>query len=244
VSVLAMGTAPGSGGVLLAHPLLDPLGAVKGAVVLNVAGSAVSEILDPMRHGDQMTPFLIDGDGVIVHHPSPDRLHRSLAPLSAAQQAAVAAERRYGRDRIASLDETELARAMVGARRSGHVAYRSTVSGTEEIAGYAPVHGQAWVIGLAEPRAAFEAPLHALYQRLYGILAVVGLLVAGLGLAMARSLVRPIRALTDGAKALEGGDFERAKVAVRSGDEVGQLARTFNVMVEVLQQRERDLRDK
>ncbi|MFO1330467.1 MAG: HAMP domain-containing protein [Rubrivivax sp.] len=244
VSTPSLGAAPGPYGLLLAEPLRDRQGAAKGAVVLSIAASAVTGILDAMRHGAQLTPFLIDGEGVIVHHPSPDRLHRSLGALTAAQQASMAADRRYGRDRIDSLGEAELARAMVGARQSGHLAYRSTASGADEIAGYAPVRGQTWVVGLAEPRAAFEAPLQDLYERLYGTLLLVGLLVAGLGLAMARSLVRPIRALTDGARALEGGDFERAKVAVRSGDEVGQLARTFNVMVEVLQQRERDRRSR
>jgi serine/threonine protein kinase/HAMP domain-containing protein len=240
VSSLSTGQPPSTAGLMLVEPLRDRQGTVKGAVVLDVVASAITEVLDAMRQGAQLTPFLIDGDGVIVHHPDPDRLHRSLAPLSAAQQDAVAAERRFGRDRIHSLGEADLARAMVGARQSGHVAYRSSASGVDEIAGFAPVQGQAWVVGLAEPRAVFEAPLQALYQRLYGTLLLVGLLVAGLGLVMARSLVRPIRALTDGARALEGGDFDGAKVSVRAGDEVGQLARTFNVMVEVLQQRERD----
>lgn len=69
---------------------------------------------------------------------------------------------------------------------------------------------------------------------------LLGLLFVGLGLKLARGLVRPLRALTDGVDALRAGRFDDAQVAVRSRDELGQLARTFNVMVDVLRQRERE----
>ena len=52
--------------------------------------------------------------------------------------------------------------------------------------------------------------------------------------------VRPIEKLTLGVHALKSGDYDRAHIAVRSGDEIGQLARTFNVMIDVLRQRERE----
>ena len=40
--------------------------------------------------------------------------------------------------------------------------------------------------------------------------------------------------------ALKSGDYDKANIAVRANDEVGQLARTFNVMIDVLRQRERE----
>jgi nitrogen fixation/metabolism regulation signal transduction histidine kinase len=52
--------------------------------------------------------------------------------------------------------------------------------------------------------------------------------------------VTPVRALTAAADALKRGDYEAASVSVRSRDEIGQLARTFNVMIDVLRQRERE----
>jgi nitrogen fixation/metabolism regulation signal transduction histidine kinase len=71
-------------------------------------------------------------------------------------------------------------------------------------------------------------------------LAVVGLLFTAVALRFARGIVRPVQQLTSGANALKAGQFEQAYVDVKSRDELGQLARTFNVMVDVLRQRERE----
>ena len=53
-------------------------------------------------------------------------------------------------------------------------------------------------------------------------------------LRFARTIVRPVQQLTAGADALKSGRFEQAYVEAKGRDELGQLARTFNVMVDVL----------
>lgn len=134
----------------------------------------------------------------------------------------------------------ELARAMVGAKEQGHITYKSTISSTEEIAGFSPVVGHDWVVGVAEPRSAFEAPLNKLFTQLLWSVLLIGLLFTGLALMFARSIVRPIKALTGAADALKRGDYAGASLQVRNRDEIGQLARTFNVLIDVLRQRERE----
>jgi class 3 adenylate cyclase len=71
---------------------------------------------------------------------------------------------------------------------------------------------------------------------------VQGALVAALGtlalgLAVARLLTRPISALTRGVARVAAGDLSQA-LPVRSRDEVGQLTRAFNGMIEGLRQRD------
>jgi methyl-accepting chemotaxis protein len=161
-------------------------------------------------------------------------------PLPAERMAVIKADQRFRRDRVESLQQPVLAQAMVGARAAGNVSYHSNVSHVDEIAGFAPVPGNNWVVGVSEARSTFEQPLNRLYTHLLWSVLLIGLLFAGLAARFARSIVRPIQALTAGANALKAGDFERAQVEVRSRDEVGQLARTFNVMVDVLRQRERE----
>jgi len=69
---------------------------------------------------------------------------------------------------------------------------------------------------------------------------IVGGIFVLLALLFARSIVKPIERLTSAAHALKSGDYDKANIAVRSNDEIGQLARTFNVMIDVLRQRERE----
>jgi len=58
-----------------------------------------------------------------------------------------------------------------------------------------------------------------------------------LGFLFARRLTRPIRALTIGVTRVAGGDLSLS-LPVRSGDEVGQLTRAFNQMLDGLRQRD------
>src|SRR5690606_27012355 len=109
---------------------------------------------------------------------------------------------RFQRDQVADLGMPDLARALVGANQQGHITYRSSVSRGEEIAGYAPVSGHDWVVGVTESREQFEAPLRQLFSQLLWSVGLAGLLFVGLALLFARTIVRPVKALTRAADAL------------------------------------------
>jgi signal transduction histidine kinase len=61
-----------------------------------------------------------------------------------------------------------------------------------------------------------------------GALGAVGLSLI-LGAVLARALSRPIRDLTTATRGVANGDFEQ-KVPIRSDDELGELAQSFNLM--------------
>jgi serine/threonine protein kinase/HAMP domain-containing protein len=228
--------------LVVAEPVAAADGSVPGVLVLHLRGSSVVAILDEVRHDSALTPFLVDRDGVLLHHLHEDLVFQSLEPLPAARQAALRAERRFGRDSITSIGETTLAAAMRNAQTTGSVSYVSALDQQPQIAGYAPVTAHEWVVGVSQSRSAFEAPMALLYEHLLWSVGLVGLLFAGLALRFARGIVQPIRSLTRAADALKAGDFDSAGVEVRRRDEIGQLARTFSVMIDVLRQRERERR--
>jgi len=67
-------------------------------------------------------------------------------------------------------------------------------------------------------------------NRGFWLAGIVGMLVAlGFGLLLARSLTRPVRDLTTATRSMAQGQLEQ-QVPVRSGDELGELARAFNQM--------------
>jgi class 3 adenylate cyclase len=76
-----------------------------------------------------------------------------------------------------------------------------------------------------------------------GLDVVVALLVAftlsfELTLLLSRSVLSPVRELVDATARVKKGDMS-ARAAVSSGDEIGQLARSFNEMLTGLEERER-----
>lgn len=75
-------------------------------------------------------------------------------------------------------------------------------------------------------------------------LVMLVILLAGMGLTTALTLwmTRPIRRISRTAKQLSQGHYEK-RAAVRSDDELGQLARDFNAMAEALEQKILELED-
>jgi class 3 adenylate cyclase len=76
-----------------------------------------------------------------------------------------------------------------------------------------------------------------------GLDVIVAVLVAftvsfELTLLLTRSVLAPVSELAEATQRVKGGDFS-ARVPVASGDEIGQLARSFNEMLTGLQERER-----
>ena len=237
---IVVGAVAGAAGFFYSRPVFSADNRVLGAVVMRIKAEPVAQILAGARVGDDRVPFLVDGDGVVVWHPDEKQVFRSLAPLSEEAQARIAADQRFRRARIESLNQQRLATAMVNARKPGNATYYSIISQREEIAGFAPVPGHDWVVGVSESRDYFAAPLGRLFQNVLVSMAIVGGVFVVLALLFARSIVRPLQDLTAAAHRLKAGDYDGANVKVRSGDEVGQLSRTFNVMIDVLRQRERE----
>lgn len=240
ITGIVVGSVAGAAGMFYSQPVLDAQQQVIGAVVVRIRASSFEALLDEAGQGNARTPFVVDGDGVVILHPDPKALYASLTALKPERLQAIRADQRFRRDRLTDLQMPELAHAMVGAQALGHVTYPSSWTHNEQIAGYAPVRGHDWVVGITEAREQFEQPLRRLYLQLLISAALIGLLFVGLALRFSRSIVRPIQALTRSADALKQGDYAAASVDVKSGDEIGQLARTFNVMIDVLRQRERE----
>jgi serine/threonine protein kinase/HAMP domain-containing protein len=237
---IIVGAVAGAAGVFYSRPVQGADGSVIGAVVMRIKADPIGRILSNTKLGNDRIPFLIDEDGVVVWHPDEKVMFRSLMPLSKEAMDEIVADQRFRRAKIDSLDQPMLAKAMIGAKQPGNVAYFSNAAQREEIAGFAPVPGTSWIVGVSESRDYFAAPLDRLFQNTLVSVALAGAIFLLLAMIFARSIVTPIQRLTTAAHALKGGDYDRANIAVRSNDEIGQLARTFNVMIDVLRQRERE----
>jgi len=239
VSGIIVGSTAGLAGVYHAEPVRDAKGVLIGVIVVRVKASVIGSILDEVRRSG-LTPLLINGDGILIYHPDPNQLYQSLMPLPEQTLQAIAADQRFRRSSIPNLNMPELASQVVGAKQTGHLSYVSRLSGQLETAGYAPVAGHDWVVLVSKTHASFEEPLNHIFQNVLYSVVLVGLIFTLLAILAARSIVRPVERLTLAANALKEGDYDNATVTVTANDEIGHLARTFNVMIDVLRQRERE----
>lgn len=237
---VVVGATEGLPGVYYSNAVRDAGGAVIGVLALRIRGSKFADILNDVTKDSNRHPVLIDGDGVLIYYPDKAYLYSSLMPLSAEKTNEIRADQRFRKSSIASLNMPELAKAMIGAQSSGSISFHSPLSGTDEVAGYAPVRAHNWVVGISESRSEFEEPMRQLFMDVLYSVIVVGALFIVLALLFARSIVRPIERLTQAAHALKRGDYEQANIKVTADDEIGRLARTFNVMIDVLRQRDRE----
>lgn len=239
-STLIAGNTIGATHIDIAEPVRADAGGIVGVIVLRLSGDPVVRALEqaqaggPAGAGRQLTPFLVDADGVLIHHAHADLRHRSLLPLSPEKQAAIRADQRFRRDEVPSVGEAPLAAALMGAQGSGTLQYASAVSGLDTVAGYAPVRGHDWVVAVTEDRRAITAPLRALSAWLAGgVLLGLGLAAAA-GWWLSRGFVRPLKQLTRALADLKAGDIDDTRLRFRRGDEFGQMARSINALAEEL----------
>ncbi|MCB9537637.1 MAG: ATP-binding protein [Myxococcales bacterium] len=96
----------------------------------------------------------------------------------------------------------------------------------EEILAFAPLPTLPLGLAVFEPRATAIAPVDGWRRRLWQLAGALGVLFVGFTLLAVRSVVRPVRALTEAVRRHESG---RAALAARrfGDDEVGELARAL-----------------
>jgi signal transduction histidine kinase len=111
---------------------------------------------------------------------------------------------------------------------------RAVISGVDGYIAYSPIPGLNWVVVTVMPYQQFVAKLYALRNTM--ILVGLTILIAGtaLSLFLATDMTQPILELVEKSALVAKGDFSQ-RVDIKSKDEIGTLAKSFNSMAENLQ---------
>jgi class 3 adenylate cyclase len=242
VSELLTGSTTSRPGVFFSQAVRDGTGAVLGVVVLKFRGESLADMVGALRMGERGHGFLIDEYGVVIGHTDPGLRFRSLTALSPEVLKLPVFDRRFssvGIETIQELGLDELGHAMIRAAAPGHTRYLDG-KGEGRIVGFAPMKTRPWTVGFELPESEFSLPLVSLIRSALVSVLIVSLGVSAIALLLVRSFVRPLLDLTRAARAVQRGDFAPAHVPVRSEDELGVLASSFNTMVAGLAERERE----
>jgi len=127
------------------------------------------------------------------------------------------------------------------AEPSGFADIATSLTSRESFLAFARIASTGWSLGIVVPRDEILAPLTGLYRKQVGIatLIVVGLLA--LTLVIAASITGPLRRMVAATARVAHGDLDVDLTDIRSHDEVGNLARSFQSMTVSLKKYIHDL---
>jgi len=208
----------------------DENNTIIGSVTYWVHASTISHRITNLRIEKTGYAFMINSDGEIIVHPDADMLGRKLQNCTGLESVAM-----------------EMMNGSVGI---GEV----NLSNSSFCVAYAPVNCTGWSIALIVPlkevilpavTASRELEEKTKTLSLYLVIST-SLVVAVLtivGYYLMKRLMRPIQALTRGAKAISKGDFS-CRIYLEQNDEIGSLARAFNMMASSLEDHTRRLQER
>jgi HD-GYP domain-containing protein (c-di-GMP phosphodiesterase class II) len=201
--------------MVLAEPV-RPGGAAPQGVVLVVASlGPLWNTTKQMGQEGLFDVYVVDGRGWLVAHSDPSRLQGDL-----------------------DVSGVEIVRQFTesGGKAGATVPFTiRTPKGTSQMLGtYAAVPESSWgVIVQVEQDKAYYSAIQMRYQSL-ALVALVTIAAVVFGTLFAGQISQPIQALARGARRLAGGDYD-TRVSVKSNNEVGVLAETFNHMSDEIQ---------
>jgi signal transduction histidine kinase len=187
-----------------------PAGSGGGVTAAEVNLKFVWDVVSRIKIGESGLAYVVDATGTLIAHPDISLVLKKSDLRSLPQ--------------VAALASSEAAPAI-----------GRTLSGEEVFSAHAAIPTLRWTVFVESPRAEALAPLYATARRT-GLLLVAALLLSmAASFFLARALVRPLRALQEGAAQIGAGDLDR-RIEVRTGDELEGLAEQFNHMGEQLRE--------
>ena len=179
-----------------------------GAVtVADVNLKFIWDVVTRIKIGKKGKAYVVDGTGHLVADPDIGLVLRK-TNLSQLPQIMLALQK--------------------GSDESGALVAHN-LAGEEVLTAYGSIESVGWKVFVEQPVSEVYETLNATIVRTISLI-VVGLLISALvAMWLARSMVRPIRTLQEGAARIGAGDLEQ-RIEIKTGDELEALAEQFNTM--------------
>jgi diguanylate cyclase (GGDEF)-like protein len=202
------------GQLVASAPLRAPGGAAIGALHAAVAHDALRPVLASARSADEGPLYVVDAAGQVV----------------------LAAERSGAPPPFASFPMELLARPA----HAPAVDFRGA-QGRRGIGAAAPLGVAGWHLVVAEPLEAAFAPVFSVVTRVFVIDLAIILVFSFLAYEITAKIVRPVDALSEGARRISQGELDVEVADTGTHDEIGLLTRTFNDMAHQLRRNREEI---
>ncbi|NBD27700.1 methyl-accepting chemotaxis protein [Paenibacillus glycinis] len=194
-------------------PLLDASGNVVGAISQSASPDNFAKLTDSIAMEKTGYGYIISGSGDYYTYPDKSRIGKKVSEFTTdkgAQQAF----------------ETMLANA------EGSITYKGE-NGKEVITYYQTIPNTSWKLLITVPTAEINGNVNRAIYIGVGILLGMILIVGGLAILLTRIVVKPIVSISSVVKEVADGNLN-TRLAVHSGDEIGQISLNINHMIDSL----------
>ena len=167
------------------------------------------DVVSRIKIGDKGKAYVVDGNGFLIADPDIGLVLRKTD--------------------LSQLSHVKATLAAAGAQPDQSAMVSSDLTGTSVLASSVPIAPLNWYVFVEQPVSEVYEKLNASIVRTV-LLLLAGMIISAVGaLALARSMVRPIRTLEEGAQRIGAGKLDQ-RIEIHTGDELEALANRFNTM--------------
>ncbi|MCT4618520.1 MAG: methyl-accepting chemotaxis protein [Marinisporobacter sp.] len=195
--------------VVIAAPIKDDKGSVIGLIGGTVNLSHVTNIVNAEKLGETGYAYMIDQEGLVMAHPKKEMILK------------------YNALTKGSKSQRELTKKMI-KREAGITRYE--FDGGKKIAAYGPIEDTGWSIAMTT----YEKEITKSISEFGNMMIIMGVIIIGIIGIMIYFLInrsiQPILKIAQLTKDIAKGNLQ-IKVDIKSNDEIGMLADSFNQMI-------------
>lgn len=207
---LVIGKAAGTAIMVIAVPILDPAGNVRGVVVTGISVSHFQELAADFKHGKTGYAVIVTAGGTAIAHIDPKIL------------------RTRGNYTKAEFWNT------IKNSDSGVIQEFTGLGGKQQLAGFATIPDVGWKVWITQAREEVENAIYASYRDASIWVGLALAVAAALTAFAIAAISRPIESLRAVAVAVAGGDLSQ-RAPEDGPSELAALARSVNGMAQGLQ---------
>lgn len=212
---LLIGRTSGRPALVVSTPIRDDLGKIVGVAMFASELTEISDLVVSTRIGETGYAYLVNETNNLVAHPQIDELMLEEDPQATP---------------LVSFSEDPPVQAL----RQGRAAPFRFVDadGNAQVAYYNLLENN-WGLVVQRQSSELLRASQTLQRTAWGIIGIGSLILLGLVWATMVQSFRPVTTLTDTVQSITAGNLDQV-APVESGDEIGTLARAFNVMTSQL----------
>jgi len=241
-------TIPNLVTLFFSSPVRDAKGNTLGVLRVTYNATSVQQLVtrETEHAGAKSLAVLLDENYIhLAHSTKPELLFKSIVPLSPNVVAKLQREGRLPKNltKELAINLPDLKQAL--DTKQPYLTTRLAATGNNELSllAIARLKYKPWSVLFAQPIAVALAPVEKQIRDALLLLAIIATIVTIIAFAIAQLLTKPVIYLTEAVAQFTGGHLDM-RVKMRSRDEIGLLARSFNSMARQIQESFETLEDK